>query len=66
MFNSLRTRLIISYFFLILAVMLLVSYFLLDNLEEYYLAYQSEVLVRTAKLVADFTVPYLQGTPDVV
>jgi signal transduction histidine kinase len=46
--------------------MLLTSYFLLDNLEEYYLAYHYEVLTRSAKLVADFSVPYIQGTPDVV
>ncbi len=66
MLNSLRTRLTISYFLLILAVMLLTSYFLLDNLEHYYLTYQYEVLSRSARLVADFSVPYMQGTPDVV
>lgn len=66
MFNNLRTRLTASYLILILATMMLTSYFLLNNLEEYYLAYQKETLTRAAKLVADFSIPYMLEAPDVI
>ncbi len=66
MFKNIRTKLTVSYIILMLAVMVLTSFFLLDNLEEYYLAYQSEVMVTAANVVGDFSAGYLRATPDVV
>ncbi|MBS4022110.1 MAG: HAMP domain-containing protein [Dethiobacter sp.] len=66
MFNNIRTKLTVSYLVLILAVMVLTSFFLLDNLEQYYLDYQSRAQMAAANMVAEFTAGYLRATPDVV
>jgi signal transduction histidine kinase len=65
MFNNIRTKLTVTYLVLILAVMVLTSFFLLDNLEEYYLAYQAEALIRAANLAGEFSAGYLRAAPDV-
>jgi signal transduction histidine kinase len=66
MFNSIRTKLTVTYLALILAVMVLTSFFLLNILEQYYLYYHSETVKRAANLVAEFSSGYMQGTPDIV
>ncbi|MCL5982457.1 MAG: cell wall metabolism sensor histidine kinase WalK [Firmicutes bacterium] len=65
MFNNLRTKLTVSYLVLILAVMVLTSFFLLNILEQYYLSHQSETLIRAAKIVGEFSAGHLRTAPDV-
>jgi len=65
MFNNLRTKLTVSYLVLILAVMVLTSFFLLKILEQYYLSHQSETLLRAAKLAGEFSAGHLRTSPDV-
>jgi signal transduction histidine kinase len=50
-FNNLRTKLTVSYLVLILAVMVLTSFFLLNILEHYYLSHQAELPVN--KILGD-------------
>jgi signal transduction histidine kinase len=66
MFNSIRTKLTVTYLVLILAVMVLTSLFLLNILEQYYISYQSEAMTRAANIVAEFSTGYLRTVPDVV
>lgn len=66
MFNSIRTKLTVTYLILILAVMVLTSIFLLNILEQYYLAYHSDALAAAANVAASFSAGYLKATPDVV
>ena len=60
MFQSIRSKLTVTYLILIFAVTLIINVFLLNLLEQYYLGYQKEVLTRTGRLVADFSEGYLQ------
>ena len=66
MFNSIRTKLTVSYIVLIMAVMVLTSSFLLNILEQYYIAYQYEAITRAANIIAKYSPGYLRTTPDVV
>lgn len=66
MFNSIRTKLTVTYLILILAVMVMTSLILLNILEQYYVAYQYETMTRAANLVSEFTVGRLHAVPDVV
>ena len=65
MFNSLRTKLTVTYIVLIVVVMVLTSFFLLNILEQYYFAYQYEAMTKTATLTAEYAAPRLQSPPDV-
>lgn len=66
MLNKLRNKIIVSYLVLISLVMVLTSFFLLNSLEKYYLEYQSEALLRAARLTAVFASGSLLTVPDVV
>ncbi|MDO9574693.1 MAG: ATP-binding protein [Candidatus Contubernalis sp.] len=67
MFQSIRSKLTITYLILIFAVILIINSFLLNLLEQYYLDYQKEVLTRTGRLVANFSESYLyEGSNYVV
>ncbi len=60
MFQSIRSRLTVTYLILIFFVTLIINVFLLNLLEQYYLGYQKEALTRTGRLVAEFSQGYLQ------
>ncbi|UNC90634.1 ATP-binding protein [Candidatus Contubernalis alkaliaceticus] len=60
MFQSIRSKLTVTYLILIFAVTLIINTFLLNLLEQYYLDYQKEVLTRTGRLVANFSESYLK------
>lgn len=64
MFNNLRTKLTVSYLVLILAIMVLTSFFLLNILEQYYLSHQAETLFQAAELAGEFSSGYLLTAPQ--
>ncbi|MBT9140652.1 MAG: Alkaline phosphatase synthesis sensor protein PhoR [Dehalococcoidia bacterium] len=66
MFNSIRTKLTVTYIVLILAVLLVTSFFLLNTLEQYYLSYQYLILEAAAHPVAREAVANLREAPNVV
>lgn len=66
MFNSIRTKLTVTYIVLILAVMLVTSFFLLNILEQYYLSYQYLIMEAAAHPVAREASANLQEAPNVV
>jgi signal transduction histidine kinase len=66
MFNSIRTKLTITYLTLIMVVMVLTSFLLLNILETYYIAHQYEAVTRAANVVARFSTGYIRSTQDVV
>ncbi len=65
MFNSIRTKLTVTYLALILVVMALTSFFLLNILEQYYLSYHFETMQRAGNLVAEFSSGYMKESPDI-
>ncbi|MCR3923185.1 MAG: cell wall metabolism sensor histidine kinase WalK [Firmicutes bacterium] len=66
MFNSIRTKLTVTYIILIVVVMVFTALFLLNILEQYYFAYQYSAMTRAANLVSGFAAPKMIATPDVV
>ncbi|MBS3886217.1 MAG: HAMP domain-containing protein [Dethiobacter sp.] len=66
MFNSIRTKLTVTYIVLILAVLLVTSFFLLNTLEQYYISYQYLILEAAAHPVAREAVANLREVPNVV
>ncbi|MGI6096918.1 MAG: ATP-binding protein [Dethiobacteria bacterium] len=66
MFKTFRGRLTFSFLAVILTVMVLISIFLLNLLEQYYLAYQKEILVNSGNLAAELFSGYLRGGSDLV
>ncbi|GFP26004.1 hypothetical protein HKBW3S25_01490, partial [Candidatus Hakubella thermalkaliphila] len=66
MFNSIRTKLTVTYIVLILAVLLVTSFFLLNTLEQYYISYQYLILEAAAHPVAREAVANLREAPNVV
>lgn len=66
MFNSIRTKLTVTYIVLILAVLLVTSFFLLNTLEQYYIGYQYLILEAAAHPVAREAGPNLREAPNVV
>ncbi|MBT9166792.1 MAG: Alkaline phosphatase synthesis sensor protein PhoR [Syntrophomonadaceae bacterium] len=66
MFNSIRTKLTVTYIVLILAVLLVTSFFLLNTLEQYYISYQYLILEAAAHPVASEAVANLREAPNVV
>ncbi|MDW7684321.1 MAG: ATP-binding protein [Bacillota bacterium] len=66
MFNSIRTKLTITYLVLILVVMVVTSFFLLNILEQYYISYQYRYMTMSANVVARHAPGYIRTTPDVV
>lgn len=66
MVNSIRTKLTVTYIILILAVMLVTSFFLLNILEQYYIGYQYVILEAAALPVVREARPSLRETADVV
>jgi signal transduction histidine kinase len=65
MFNSIRTKLTITYIGLVLVVMVLTSVFLLNILGQYYTTYQFAAITAAGKLVSGQAAGYLRSTPDV-
>lgn len=66
MFNSIRTKLTATYILLIVAVMAFAAFFLLNVLNNYYLASEYSKLQGAAKVVRDLVATKLQAAPDVV
>ncbi len=66
MFNSIRTKLTVTYIVLILAVLLVTSFFLLNTLEQYYISYQYLILEAAAHPVAREAAANLREAPNVV
>lgn len=66
MFNSIRTKLTVTYIVLILAVLLVTSFFLLNTLEQYYISYQYLILEAAAHPVAREATANLREAPNVV
>ncbi|GFP22366.1 hypothetical protein HKBW3S06_01594, partial [Candidatus Hakubella thermalkaliphila] len=66
MFNSIRTKLTVTYIVLILAVLLVTSFFLLNTLEQYYISDQYLILEAAAHPVASEAVANLREAPNVV
>jgi len=66
MFNSIRTKLTVTYIVLILAVLLVTSFFLLNTLEQYYISYQYLILEAAAHPVAREATVNLREAPNVV
>jgi two-component system, OmpR family, sensor kinase len=65
MFNSIRTKLTITYIALVLMVMVLTSLFLLNILGQYYTTYQYAAMTAAGKLVSGQAAGYLRSSPDV-
>ncbi|MCW3489002.1 sensor histidine kinase [Dethiobacter alkaliphilus] len=66
MVNSIRTKLTATYVILMLAVMVLTSFFLHSLLEQYYIDHQYETVSRAAMPISELAGSYLRTTPDVV
>jgi len=66
MFNSIRTKLTVTYIVLILAVLLVTSFFLLNTLEQYYISYQYLIMEAAAHPVAREASANLREAPNVV
>jgi signal transduction histidine kinase len=66
MFNNIRTKLTVSYLVLILAVMVLTSFFLLNIIEQYYITYHKNAMTTAANLASGLSAGYLRSAPDVV
>ncbi len=65
-FYSIRFRLTATFLAIILAVMLIISIFLLNTLERYYMNNLEDALSRSGFLAADFVVGQLRGQVDSV
>ena len=65
-FYSIRFRLTATFLAIILAVMIIISIFLLNTLERYYMNNLEETLARSGFLAADFVVGQLRGQVDAV
>ena len=66
MFTSIRARLTLTYILLILTVMGVLSAFLLNMLENYYLDYQQENMVSSAGLVAEISSSFMHRGSDLI
>lgn len=66
MLTSIRARLTLTYIFLILAVMGVISVFLLNMLENYHLDYQKETMANSASLVAEISSSFMQRDSDLL
>ncbi len=65
-FYSIRFRLAATFLIIILAVMAIISFFLYNTLERYYMNNLLESLERSGMLVSDFVVGHLRGRIDAV
>jgi signal transduction histidine kinase len=65
-FYSIRFRLTAYFLAIILAVMIIISFFLYSNLERYYMSNYTDSLERSAYLAADFVAGQLRGQVDSV
>ncbi len=65
-FYSIRFRLTASFLAIILAVMAIISLFLFNTLERYYMSNLEDTLVRSGFLASDFVVGHLRGQIDSV
>ena len=63
-FNSFRSRLTVTFLLTILAVMLIVSFFLAQVLERYYIKSLQDNLIRSGTLAGQFVGGYLQEEID--
>ncbi|NMD43149.1 MAG: cell wall metabolism sensor histidine kinase WalK, partial [Firmicutes bacterium] len=63
-FNSIRSRLTVTFLLTILAVMLIVSFFLAQVLERYYIKSLQDNLIRSGTLAGQFVGGYLQEEID--
>ncbi len=66
MFKSIRGRLILTYIIVICVTMLIISIFLLNILEDYYLDYQRETMSNAGKLVAEIATVFVKNETDLV
>ena len=66
MLTSIRARLTLTYILLILAVMGVISVFLLNMLENYYLDYQRDTMASSANLVAEISSSFMQRESDLI
>ncbi len=66
MFKSIRGRLISTHIIIICAVMLIISIFLLNILEDYYLDYQLETMSNAGEWVAERAVVFVRHETDLV
>lgn len=66
MLKSIRARLTLTYIFLILAVMGVISVFLLNMLENYYLDYQKETMENSANLVAEIAASFMHREAELL
>ena len=64
--SSIRTKLTVTYVALMLAVMVLTSFFLHSILEQFYIDHQYHTISRAATPISELAVGYLRSTPDVV
>jgi len=65
-FYSIRFRLSAYFLAIILAVMIIISFFLYSNLERYYMSNYTDGMERSAYLAADFVAGQLRGQVDSV
>ncbi len=65
-FYSIRFRLTATFLAIILAVMIIISIFLLNTLERYYMNNLEDTLARSGFLAAEFVVGQLRGQVDAV
>ncbi|HHX86739.1 MAG TPA: cell wall metabolism sensor histidine kinase WalK, partial [Firmicutes bacterium] len=63
-FRSIRSRLAVAFLAIILAVMVIISLFLYNLLQHYYISHFQENLTRTGYLAAEFVAGHLQGNMD--
>ncbi|MEW5783644.1 MAG: ATP-binding protein [Bacillota bacterium] len=65
-FHSIRSRLTVTFLLIILAVMVIISFFLYNLLERYYLQALQDNLMRSGQLAADFVVGHMREQADPV
>ncbi len=63
-FRSIRSRLTVTFLAIILTVMIIISLFLYNLLQHYYLSHFQENLTRTGYLAAEFVAGYLRDKQD--